>query len=195
MARISKNFANHCSDAHNFPAALLGDQRYLMLGRVSFKAAEELGKPEVAHFFTKLIQRTSPKSYAQAMGEVNISRTFLQNYSGDQVRFLAIGKSKPGDHLGQQSHSYRWPYGPVVVITPFNFPLEIPILQLMAALYMGNHVTLKVDSKVAIVMDQCIRMLIHCGLPATDVNFINSNGPVMNELLLKGEPRNTLFTG
>ena len=44
-------------------------------------------------------------------------------------------------------------------------------------------------------MEQCLRMLIDCGLPASDVNFINSNGPVMNELLLKGNPRNTLFTG
>jgi 1-pyrroline-5-carboxylate dehydrogenase len=50
---------------------------------MSFKAAEELAKPEVVHFFAKLIMRTSPKSYAQAMGEVKISRTFLENYSGD----------------------------------------------------------------------------------------------------------------
>lgn len=35
------------------------------------------------------------------------------------------------------------------VITPFNFPLEIPVLQLMGALYMGNKPVLKVDSKVS----------------------------------------------
>lgn len=36
----------------------------------------------------------------------------------------------------------------VAIITPFNFPLEIPLLQLMGALYMGNKPILKVDSKV-----------------------------------------------
>lgn len=36
----------------------------------------------------------------------------------------------------------------VAIITPFNFPLEIPVLQLMGALYMGNKPILKVDSKV-----------------------------------------------
>jgi len=36
----------------------------------------------------------------------------------------------------------------VAIITPFNFPLEIPVLQLMGALYMGNKPVLKVDSKV-----------------------------------------------
>lgn len=38
----------------------------------------------------------------------------------------------------------------VTIITPFNFPLEIPVLQLMGALYMGNKPTLKVDSKVCV---------------------------------------------
>jgi hypothetical protein len=42
----------------------------------------------------------------------------------------------------------------VVIISPFNFPLEIPLLQLMGALFMGNKVLLKVDSRVAIVMEQ-----------------------------------------
>jgi len=37
----------------------------------------------------------------------------------------------------------------VAIITPFNFPLEIPVLQLMGALYMGNKPVLKVDSKVS----------------------------------------------
>lgn len=36
----------------------------------------------------------------------------------------------------------------VAIVTPFNFPLEIPVLQLMGALYMGNKPILKVDSKV-----------------------------------------------
>ena len=49
-----------------------------------------------------------------------------------QVRFLARGFSVPGDHPGQASHGHRWPYGPVALITPFNFPLEIPVLQVSA---------------------------------------------------------------
>ena len=49
-----------------------------------------------------------------------------------QVRFLARSFSVPGDHTGQQSQGMRWPYGPVALITPFNFPLEIPGLQVLA---------------------------------------------------------------
>lgn len=66
------------------------------------------------------------------------------------MRFLARGFSNPGDHMGQTSNGLRWPYGPVTIITPFNFPLEIPALQLMGALYMGNKPLLHVDQKVCV---------------------------------------------
>lgn len=170
-------------------------ERYLMLGDISNKAAHMLSLPKVSDFFTRLIQRVAPKSYQQALGEVYVTQKFLENFSGDQVRFLARSFAVPGNHLGQQSHGFRWPYGPVAIVTPFNFPLEIPVLQLMGALYMGNKPILKVDSKVSIVMEQMIRLLHHCGLPMEDLDFINSDGKTMNKLLLKANPRMTLFTG
>lgn len=170
-------------------------ERYLMLGDISNKAAHMLSLPKVSDFFTRLIQRVAPKSYQQALGEVYVTQKFLENFSGDQVRFLARSFAVPGNHLGQQSHGFRWPYGPVAIVTPFNFPLEIPVLQLMGALYMGNKPILKVDSKVSIVMEQMIRLLHHCGLPMEDLDFINSDGKTMNKLLLEANPRMTLFTG
>nr|AFK43067.1 unknown [Lotus japonicus] len=170
-------------------------ERYLMLGDVTTKAAHMLLLPKVSDFFTRLIQRVSPKSYQQAQGEVYVTQKFLENFCGDQVRFLARSFAVPGNHLGQQSHGFRWPYGPVAIITPFNFPLEIPVLQLMGALYMGNKPVLKVDSKVSIAMEQMLRLLHNCGLPAEDVDFINSDGKAMNKLLLEANPRMTLFTG
>lgn len=69
-----------------------------------------------------------PKSDAQARGETVVTRKFFENFGGDNTRFLQKGFSVPGDHYGQESHGYRWPFGPVAIITPFNFPLEIPCL-------------------------------------------------------------------
>ncbi|WCJ35977.1 aldehyde dehydrogenase 12A1 [Euphorbia peplus] len=170
-------------------------ERYLMYGDISVKAAHMLSQPKVADFFTRLIQRVSPKSYHQALTEVTVTQKFLENFCADQVRFLARSFAVPGNHLGQQSNGFRWPYGPVAIITPFNFPLEIPVLQLMGALYMGNKPILKVDSKVSIVMEQMMRLLHSCGLPLEDVDFINSDGKTMNKILMEGNPRMTLFTG
>ncbi|KAJ4780511.1 1-pyrroline-5-carboxylate dehydrogenase [Rhynchospora pubera] len=139
---------------------LRAQERYLMYGDISAKAANKLAQPEVSYFFARLIQRVSPKSYAQALAEVQVTQKFLENFSGDQVRFLARSFAVPGNHLGQQSTGLRWPYGPV-----------------------------------SLVMDQMLRLLHECGLPLKDVDFINSDGAIMNKLLLEAKPKMTLFTG
>ena len=95
----------------------------------------------VEDFFTKMIQRVVPKSDAQARGEVVVTRNFLENFAGDNVRFLARSFANPGDHTGQESHGYRWPYGPVAIVAPFNFPIEIPVLQTMGSLSSGSTTT------------------------------------------------------
>jgi 1-pyrroline-5-carboxylate dehydrogenase len=40
---------------------------------------------QVETFFARLIQRVSPKSFPQAVGEVSVTQKFLENFSGDQV--------------------------------------------------------------------------------------------------------------
>lgn len=170
-------------------------ERYRVYGEVSFRMAEELGKPAVAEHFARMIQRVCPKSFVQCLGEVNIVRTFLQNFSGDQVRFLARGFTVSGDHTGQQTQGVRWPLGGVVLVAPFNFPLEIPALQLMGALYMGNHVTLKAASTTASVMDEFLRLMHACGAPKGDVNMIYTGGRTVRALIEKSDPQLVQFTG
>ena len=65
----------------------------------------------------------------------------------------------------QVSTNYRWPYGSVAIVAPFNFPLEIPLLQLIGALIMGNKPVLKIASNVALVMDQ-VTLLTACSRPS-----------------------------
>ena len=172
-------------------------ERYVMLGGVCARAAALLAEPDVSDYFTRLIQRVMPKSWSQCAGEVLVTRVFIENFAGDGVRFLARGFSNPGDRTGQESRGYRWPYGPVVVVAPFNFPLEIPALQVMGALFMGNRPLVKVDSKVSIVFEQFLRMLIHCGLPAEDIDMVHCRGENMGKLINDASDviRQVQFTG
>ena len=62
--------------------------------------AAEMRKPEVEDYFTKLVQRVCPKSWAQCKGEVVVTRKFLENFGGDNTRFLFDGSQTVGDHLG-----------------------------------------------------------------------------------------------
>jgi 1-pyrroline-5-carboxylate dehydrogenase len=174
---------------------LKNPERYLLLGDITHKAAAELRKEDIALHFAKLIQRVAPKSLAQALGEVKVTRLFLDNFGGDQPRFLARGFTTPGDHTGQQSTGYRWPFGAVALIAPFNFPLEIPVLQMMGALYMGNKPLVHVDKRVSVVIEEFIRLLHHCGLPLSDVDLIHGSGGTVGEILAQAKPASTLFTG
>lgn len=103
-------------------------ERYLMLGEVTRNVGEKLRDPEVLDFFCKLVQRVCPKTYQQCMAEIVVTRNFFDNFGGDNVRFIAESQQFPGDHLGQHATTYRWPFGPVGVISPFNYPIEIPFL-------------------------------------------------------------------
>ena len=169
-------------------------ERYLMYGQVTAKAAQALDDKDVNEFFVKCIQRVMPKSYQQAKAEVDITKQFLYNFSGDQVRFLAKGFTTPGDHQKQQSTGYRWPYGPVALITPFNFPLEIPVLQLMGGLYMGNKVLVKNCDRTSLVIEQFIRLLHHCGMPLEDVDLLHGKNEI-ESLIEDNVFRNIQFTG
>jgi len=172
-------------------------ERYVHLGDVCARVAASLATEEVEAYFATLIQRVMPKSYQQCLNEVIVTRKFLENFSGDGVRFLARGFLNPGDRSGQESRGYRWPFGSVAVIAPFNFPLEIPGLQMLGALFMGNRPLVKVDSKVSCVMEQFLRLLIDSGLNPGDMDLLHCRGERMGELLeqAKGDLRLVQFTG
>jgi len=180
------------SGMHN---PLKNPERYRMYGDISFAVAAELHKPEVLDFFIDCIQRTVPKSRVQASNEVTVSRQFLETFAGDSVRFAARGFIVSGDHPGQESVGYRWPYGAVGLVAPFNFPLEIPLLQLMGALYMGNKPIVKGPPQASLVIEQYIRLMLHCGMPKDDLILMHGGGEPMQKVITETPVRVTQFTG
>ena len=174
---------------------IMNVERYLMYGEISRRLAAFLRSGEGENYFTRLIQRVMPKDTQQCRSEVTVTATFLENFSGDQVRFLAKGQTTPGNHLGEEAIDYRWPHGPVAVITPFNFPVEIMALQIMGALYMGNKVVLKQATTTSIVAEAFVRLLLHCGMPEQDLLLIHCGGQVMEKVATNPVVRFTQFTG
>ena len=170
-------------------------ERYALYGEVCSRAAAALRDAGTAAYFARLIQRVVPKSTPQCEAEVAVTRTFLNTFAGDGARFAAAGGVTPGDHAGQSCAGFRFPFGAVAVVCPFNFPLEIPALQLLGALFMGNKPLLKGDSRVSIVAEQFLRLLHACGMPPSDADLLHADGPTTEALLLLARPRSTCFTG
>ena len=65
----------------------------------------------------------------------------------------------------------------------------------MGALFMGNKPVIKPSEKVALVMEQFIRLLHECGMPKEDVDMLNCQGPVAEQLILNSPIQLTQFTG
>lgn len=97
--------------------------RYMQMGEIFLRIATEMRRPEVEDYFVRLIQRVMPKSRAQVVGEWVVTRRFFENFTGDNPRFFQQSFNVAGDYDGQTSTGYRWPFGNVSVIAPFNFPL------------------------------------------------------------------------
>jgi len=56
----------------------------------------------------------------------------------------------------------------------------------------GNKALLKVDQKVAMVMEQTLRMFHHCGMPLTDCDMLQCDGKSMEKIIVSTpEIRNT----
>lgn len=49
--------------------------------------------------------------------------------------------------------------------------------------------------RVSIVIEEFIRLLHSCGLPASDVDLVHGNGNVVGEILSQAHPASILFTG
>ncbi|CAH9076261.1 unnamed protein product [Cuscuta europaea] len=142
---------------------------YLMLGDISAKTA--LSFPDVFDFFTRLLQRMALKSYQQALDAVVDTSKFLKKFYGDPVHFLARSFGMAEKYLGQNSPCFRWTYGPLVIVTSFDFAMELSDFQLMGALYKGNKPSLKVDSRVCSIMEQMLLRVHDWGIPLEIVEF------------------------
>ena len=124
-----------------------------------------------------------------------VTRRFFENFGGDNPRFFQQSFNVAGDYDGQASTGYRWPFGNVAMIAPFNFPLEIPALQVFGALVTGNRPLLKCDRRVSVVMEQFLLFSQACGLSLNDVNFLNCSNEEMEQIVRKANFRVIQFTG
>ena len=172
-------------------------ERYRGWGEILQRAVDLLHTPEVHEHFIKLTQTVMPKSRKQVEGELIVTRRFLENFIGDNSRFGLRGFVVAGDNEGQLSNGFRFPYGPVGLIAPFNFPYEIPVLQSVGALISGNKILIKGDSRVSIVLEHFYRLLQYCGMYDDAVTFLHCDAVSMEDILLdlKNHLRTLHFTG
>jgi malonate-semialdehyde dehydrogenase (acetylating)/methylmalonate-semialdehyde dehydrogenase len=84
---------------------------------------------------------------------------------------------------GVDVHSLRQPVGVVAAITPFNFPIMVPLWMIADALASGNTVILKPSERDPSVSVRLAELLSEAGLPDGVLNVLHGNAATVNQLL------------
>ncbi|MDF7777384.1 trifunctional transcriptional regulator/proline dehydrogenase/L-glutamate gamma-semialdehyde dehydrogenase [Sphingomonas sp. AOB5] len=127
-----------------------------------------------------LIMREAGKSTANAIAEVREAVDFLRYYAA-QARTTFTPAQVP--------------LGPVVCISPWNFPLAIFTGQVAAALVAGNPVLAKPAEETPLIAAEAVRLLHEAGVPGDALQFVPGAGEVGAALVGAADTAGVVFTG
>ena len=129
-----------------------------------------------------LLIREAGKTFANAIAEVREAVDFLRYYAV-QARH-------------DFSNDAHRPLGPVVCISPWNFPLAIFTGQVAAALAAGNPVLAKPAEQTPLIAAQAVRLLLEAGIPQGVLQLLPGRGETVGAGLVGDERvKGVMFTG
>ncbi|MCD8514783.1 MAG: L-glutamate gamma-semialdehyde dehydrogenase, partial [Burkholderiaceae bacterium] len=129
-----------------------------------------------------LLMREAGKTAANAVAEVREAIDFLRFYAA-QAR----------SSFDNDTHR---PLGPVVCISPWNFPLAIFTGQVAAALAAGNTVLAKPAEQTPLIAAEATRLLRQAGIPPAALQLLPGAGETVGAALVAdARVQGVLFTG
>jgi len=138
--------------------------------------------------------REMGKTFAEAKGETARGVAILRYYAGEGMR--SIGDVIPSTDSEALLFTTRVPVGVVGVVTPWNFPVAIPLWKMAPALIYGNTVVIKPASETAITCAKVINCLHDAGFPAGVINMVTGSGSkIGTEMVNHREIDAITFTG
>lgn len=134
------------------------------------------------------------KPLAQALGEVGKAADGFR-MAAEQVKYLG-GETLPVETPGLLVMTRRAPRGVYAVITPWNFPVNIPVEYLAPAIATGNAVVWVPAPSTSLVAIEFMRVLDAAGLPAGLVDLVVGEGAVVgDEIVASPDTQAIGFTG
>lgn len=141
----------------------------------------------------RLITIENGKTLAESKGELRRGIENVEVACGIPV--LMQGYSLEDVAPGIDEIMVRQPLGVCAVITPFNFPLMIPLWFIPYAIATGNTVVLKPSDRVPFSAARLLELMQETGLPDGVVNLVNGGKPAVDALLDHPLVRAVSFVG
>lgn len=174
--------------AQKYWAELTGAAR----GEILFQMASALEKH--ADDLASLASREMGKQIGEMRGEVMRGVNLLRYYAGEGMR--SNGNLIPSADTNVLQYSRRVPLGVVAVITPWNFPVAIPIWKIAPALICGNSVIWKPAENGSLTATRLAEIFAETKLPAGVLNLVIGKGrEIGNVLTAEADIDAVSFTG
>lgn len=130
----------------------------------------------------RLIAREEGKTLADGIAEARRTAAILKFHAGEALRLSgeAIASTRPGVEVEVR----REALGVVALITPWNFPMAIPVWKIAPAIACGCTVVFKPASYVPACAVELVRILERAGLPPGVLNLVVGSGSRLGDALV-----------
>ena len=141
-----------------------------------------------------LVTLEQGKTLGEAILEITLSAEALDWYAAEGLR--ANGRVIPARIPGARQLVIPEPLGPVVALTPWNFPMILPARKIAAALAAGCTVVIKPSEETPASTIGLAQALADAGLPAGVLNVVfGVPAEVSTHLIRSDVIRKVTFTG
>lgn len=134
------------------------------------------------------------KTLVEGVGETQRAISILEYFAGEARQ--PLGEVIPSAAAETFLYTTRVPLGPIGLITPWNFPIAIPVWKMAPALIYGNTVVIKPADLTPKCVYHVMKAFDEAGLPAGVVNCVFGRGSVVgNEIVEHPDIKAISFTG
>jgi len=139
------------------------------------------------------------KSVKESKSEIERTADLIDYYADEaqSIRGETLDSDNfPGYDKGRIAIIERVPYGVVLSIAPFNYPVNLSASKIAPALLMGNGVVFKPPTQGAISALHLARIFEKCGLPEGIMTVLTGSGPDIGDYIVS-HPKVSMvaFTG
>ena len=141
----------------------------------------------------RLIVLENGKAYKEAYGEVQRGIECVEFAAGAPTHMMGETLSNIAEDI--DSEMFRYPHGVVGGITPFNFPMMVPLWMFPLAIACGNTFVLKPSERTPLLANELVELFTQAGAPAGVLNIVHGAHDVVNGLLDHPDVKAISFVG
>lgn len=161
-------------------------------GRIVGRAARILEREKEG--LAALLTREEGKTLSESRGELQRAINVAEFCAGESRRMN--GETIPSELPSNFAYTLRQPHGVVAVVTPWNFPVAIPVWKLAPALVAGNTVVFKPATNTPATAVRLAEIFAEAGVPAGVLNLVLGSGSEAgDEIVSHPAVRAISFTG